>query len=90
MLPCAYKYFFGIDCPICGAQRSLLLLMQGNFEESFKIYPPLVFLLILSVIAVCHLAFPSVIKARYLKSYSAIVLIIVLLNYTYKIATHNL
>ncbi len=90
MLPCAYKYFFGIDCPICGAQRSLLLLMQGNFAESFKLYPPLIFLLTIMCLAIAYLIFPKIIKAKYLKQYAVFVLIIISLNYAYKIATHNL
>ena len=90
ILPCAYKYFFGIDCPICGAQRALLLLLQGNFLESFKTYPPLIFLLILIFFAAIYLIFPSLVKAKFLKQYAVIVLMIIGVNYTYKIATGNL
>lgn len=90
MLPCAYKYFFGIDCPICGSQRSLLLLMQGNFIESFKMYPPLIFLLLLVFFAVVYLIFPTIIKAKFLKQYAVVVLIIIAVNYTCKIATGNI
>ncbi len=90
MLPCAYKYFFGIDCPVCGAQRSVLLLMQGNFVESFRMYPPLIFLFALIFFAVVYLLFPSVIKAKFLKQFAVFVLIIIVINYAYKIATGNL
>jgi hypothetical protein len=89
-LPCAYKYFFGIDCPICGAQRSMLLLLQGNFAASFKTYPPLIFLLLLVFFAVAYLTFPKIIKAKFLKQYAVFVLMIVGINYGYKIATGNL
>lgn len=41
MLPCYFKYFFGLDCPGCGLQRSIILLIQGNLLESIKMYPPL-------------------------------------------------
>jgi hypothetical protein len=41
MLPCMSKLFFGIDCPMCGFQRALLLLVQGEFLASFYMYPPL-------------------------------------------------
>ena len=50
MLPCYFKYFFGIDCPGCGLQRSIILLLKGNFGESIQMYPPLlpiVFVLLL-------------------------------------------
>jgi hypothetical protein len=90
MLPCAYKYFFGIDCPICGAQRSMLLLLQGNFIESFKMYPPLIFLLTLIFLAIAYLIFPKIVKANFLKQYAVFVLMIIAINYGYKIATGNL
>lgn len=90
MLPCAYKYFFGIDCPICGAQRSLLLLMQGNFVESFRLYPPLIFLLALIFLVIAYLIFPKIIKARFLKQYAVFVLMVIAVNYAYKIATGNI
>jgi len=39
MLPCMSKTVFGFDCPGCGLQRSILLLLQGDFWEAFKMYP---------------------------------------------------
>jgi hypothetical protein len=90
MLPCGYKYFFGIDCPICGSQRSLIFLMKGNFAESFRMYPPLVFVLALIFFAVAYFIFPSVIKAKFLKQYAVFVLMIIAANYTYKIVTGNI
>lgn len=46
MLPCPFKYFTGIDCPGCGFQRSVLALVQGNFHQSFALYPPAIPLLL--------------------------------------------
>lgn len=39
MLPCLNKKFFGIECPGCGAQRSLSLVLQGEFAEAFMMFP---------------------------------------------------
>jgi hypothetical protein len=39
MLPCLNKKIFGIECPGCGAQRSISLLFQGEFVEAFQMYP---------------------------------------------------
>jgi len=39
MLPCLNKKFFGINCPGCGAQRSLSLLFHGEIAEAFQMYP---------------------------------------------------
>ena len=40
-MPCAYRELLGIDCPFCGGQRSVLLLLQGRFRESFVLFPAL-------------------------------------------------
>ncbi|WP_420319870.1 DUF2752 domain-containing protein [Flagellimonas sp.] len=39
MLPCLNKKLFGLECPGCGAQRSVQLLFQGDFLAAFKMYP---------------------------------------------------
>ncbi len=45
-LPCVYKQLFGISCLACGGQRAIILLLQGEFWQSVKMYPPLFPLLI--------------------------------------------
>jgi hypothetical protein len=45
LLRCPFKFITGIDCPGCGFQRSLLQLLQGNFHNSFALYPATVPLL---------------------------------------------
>nr|WP_321411723.1 DUF2752 domain-containing protein [uncultured Allomuricauda sp.] len=48
MLPCLNKRLTGIDCPGCGLQRSVNLLLHGEFTAAFQMYPaiyPLLFLL---------------------------------------------
>ena len=68
----------------------MLLLLQGNFIESFKIYPPLIFLLTLIFFAIAYLIFPKIIKTKFLKQYAVFVLIVISINYAYKIATGNI
>ncbi|SHG44819.1 Protein of unknown function [Flavobacterium segetis] len=41
MFPCLSKTLFGIECLGCGFQRSFVLLLQGDFSGSFKMYPAL-------------------------------------------------
>jgi hypothetical protein len=41
MLPCMSKQVFGIDCPGCGLQRSIVLLFKGDLVASFQMYPAL-------------------------------------------------
>ena len=39
MLPCMNKSLFGVDCLGCGAQRSLLLIFNGDFAKAFYQFP---------------------------------------------------
>lgn len=48
MFPCFYKQAFGISCPMCGFQRSLIELLKGNVMESFLQFPALLPLLLTS------------------------------------------
>jgi hypothetical protein len=41
MLPCISKQVLGIDCPGCGLQRSIALLLKGDLVASFLMYPAL-------------------------------------------------
>lgn len=52
LLPCPFKTLTGIDCPGCGFQRSLLALFNGNWAESYHLYPPTIPLLIVLVYAI--------------------------------------
>ncbi|WP_443192779.1 DUF2752 domain-containing protein [Mucilaginibacter sp. KACC 22063] len=46
LIPCPFKRLTGIDCPFCGLQRSIIALLNGNFTQSFKLYPALLLLVI--------------------------------------------
>jgi hypothetical protein len=46
LLPCPFKYITGIDCPGCGFQRSVIQLVEGNFHNSFDLYPATIPLLL--------------------------------------------
>lgn len=39
MLPCLSKKILGMECFGCGLQRSVGLLLQGEFLAAFKMYP---------------------------------------------------
>jgi len=38
MIPCLFKSVFGFDCPGCGLQRSILLLLKGELSASLEMY----------------------------------------------------
>lgn len=53
MLPCLNKKLFGVDCMGCGMQRSISLILHGNFVDAFYMYPAIYTLILLfGVIAV--------------------------------------
>ncbi|TDW52322.1 uncharacterized protein DUF2752 [Flavobacterium sp. 270] len=54
MIPCLFKKLFGIECLGCGFQRSLLLLFQGDFSASFKMYPAVFTTLLFFGLAALH------------------------------------
>lgn len=90
MLPCALKSIFGIDCPICGSQRSFFLLFKGHFTESFMAYPPLIFGMVLILYALVAVCFPHYVKRKYLPLFSYVVLTAITLNYVVKIVTGHI
>lgn len=51
MLPCLSKQILGMECPGCGIQRSIALLLKGEFLNSFLMYPGLFPMLLLFAFA---------------------------------------
>ncbi|WP_339917503.1 DUF2752 domain-containing protein [Yeosuana marina] len=47
MIPCLNKKLFGVECPGCGIQRSLSLVIHGEFTAAFKMYPAIYLLILL-------------------------------------------
>jgi len=39
MIPCLSKTLFGVECFGCGFQRAFLLLLKGDFDAAFEMYP---------------------------------------------------
>ena len=53
-LPCLLKGVFGIECPGCGFQTAVLLLLKGELWESVKTYPGLIPLAVFVGLAIAH------------------------------------
>ena len=47
MLPCLNKKLLGLDCLGCGMQRSIALIIHGDFIAAFKMYPAIYTLMLL-------------------------------------------
>lgn len=77
---------FGLPCPGCGLTRSGLLLLTGNFAESFRMHPLLIPLLALGVWAVlCRLFWPG--KFGHVKTLAILLLICFFAVYIVRMAT---
>ena len=57
MMQCFYEKYFGMTCPGCGFQRSLIALLRGDFYESFVQYPALIPILLMVGFLITHLIF---------------------------------
>ena len=73
MLPCVNKTIFGIDCFGCGTQRSLALLLHGDFVGAFKMFPAIYTTLLFFIIVALHFIDKS-------RNYSKILIFLVITN----------
>jgi len=55
MLTCVNKELFGVECPGCGTQRSIALLLKGEFIAAFKMYPAIYPMIVLLAFLVFNL-----------------------------------
>ncbi|MFW0716301.1 DUF2752 domain-containing protein [Pedobacter sp. N23S346] len=90
LFTCPFKSHFGIDCPGCGFQRSLIALLKGNILESFKLYPATIPFLFVVIFMFVHLRYDFRFGAQIIKITVATIAVIILINYIYKIYTHQL
>ncbi len=55
-LPCLIRHYLGVECPGCGFQTALLLLLRGEWKGAFFAYPaiyPLLAFLVLGILKIC-------------------------------------
>lgn len=90
LLPCPFKYLIGLDCPGCGFQRSVIALLSGDLKLSLSLYPPAIPLLVSVLFAGYAALFRKNMESKYLKVCYMITGFVIIINYTYKIFTHQL
>lgn len=84
MFPCISKTLFGIECLGCGFQRAFLLILEGNFEAAFKMYPAIYSCLIFILFIGLHFADS---KRNYKKALLVLAILngsIMIVSYYYK------
>ncbi|QRM91043.1 DUF2752 domain-containing protein [Lacinutrix sp. WUR7] len=84
MLPCLNKKLFGMDCPGCGMQRSIALVVQGDFKAAFYMYPAIFTIILMVVILALHTKYKFKYGHNVLLGLFIINVIIIFTNYINK------
>lgn len=84
-LPCLFKSITHFDCPGCGMQRSLILLMKGDITASFFMYPALMPIILLFVFLILHVILKIKNGAFILKYASIFCTSVIMVSYIYKL-----
>ena len=87
-LPCLLKGVFGIECPGCGFQTAVLLLLKGELWESVKTYPGLIPLAGFVGLAIAHFMGVKKIAPGVIKFAGFVCLLIILISYLLKLIIH--
>jgi hypothetical protein len=90
LIPCPFKYLTHFDCPGCGFQRAVIALLHGNLQESFLLYPPAIPFLASAILGISATIFKWKTETNFLKFCYFATGAIVVINYCYKILTHQL
>jgi hypothetical protein len=89
MIPCLFKAVFHTDCPGCGLQRSLLLLLKGNLVGSVVMYWATIPILLMFIFLLLHLKFNLKAGNKVLIFLYAINGILIFCQYFYKLSNHS-
>lgn len=84
-LSCWIKSVTGIECPGCGMQRAILLLIKGDILASFRIYPGLFPLLLFFILAILKICGIKKIQPELLKIMGFVCLATILISYLLKL-----
>jgi hypothetical protein len=84
---CSFREYFGIDCPGCGMQRSIIELLKGNILESINLYPALLPVMIMFGFLTMHLLFRFRQGALILKIMFIFNISLISFHYIYKLIT---
>ena len=90
LLTCPSKYFFHVDCPGCGLQRSGVALFEGDLIKSFQLYPATIPILFCLIFTALHLIFKFKSGAAIIKGAYIFASLVIVISYFYKIFTHQL
>ena len=85
MLPCLNKKLFGMECMGCGFQRSVALLLHGDFIAAFKMYPAIYPLFALLIYVLLNLKFKFNNAQKIIRLLAIIAIILIVSNFILKL-----
>lgn len=88
MLPCFSKQLFGLDCPGCGLQRSVVFLLKAEFIAAFKMYPAIYTLVPLAGILILNRLVGLKYGNQLIIGFSISSVALILINFIIKLITH--
>ena len=84
MLPCLHKKLFGFDCPGCGGQRALVMLLKGDFTEAFFMYPAIYPLVLLGLSILVNLISPYKFYSKTVSTLTIVSIATIVISYIFK------
>lgn len=87
-MPCMNKKLFGVECFGCGTQRSLALLLKGDFVGAFNMYPAIFTTLLFFVVVGLHFIDKSRNYHKAIISLAVINAIIMVVSYFYRVTNY--
>lgn len=86
MLTCLSKEYFGVECPGCGAQRSLICLLRGEVLDSLALYPALIPFIVFVIVAGLSVIKPVKLDAKWVLIMAIITFSIMIIHYILKVS----
>ena len=85
MLPCLNKQLLGVECPGCGMQRSVSLLLHGEFIDAFLMYPAIYTLIPLLILITLDKVLNYSVNNKFIIFFSIASVTLILGNYILKL-----
>ncbi|MFI0429447.1 DUF2752 domain-containing protein [Mariniflexile sp. HMF6888] len=84
MLPCLNKKLFGFECMGCGFQRSLSLIIHGEFVSAFYMYPAIYTLIPLTLFIIFNFFFKVKHSSKIINALAIASVIIIITSFIIK------
>lgn len=84
MIPCLNKKLFGMECMGCGLQRSVSLIIHGNFLDAFYMYPAIYTLILFFGVILINAIKPFIYASKLIIVLGILNVIIIVASFIFK------